>query len=507
LRMAARQKVARGKYDEAQRDLQSALVATRNPVTDLREDQKVKRNSAASADPVTPLPAASPALPACRSTISDNAPGNLKPMSTRSPGRARLINAAWVQSSSDGQSTASAQSQSSAPAQSPTPAPGQDRRPDSTQEGRIQDEIDVVQNRNTPFSGFGDAVTGRTGDPGFGRLIIEDGALSDSITYANKVRFAIEAHGVYLFSGSPNGGSALPFGTLTQGTLFGEQKEFGLAGEGQLSTNTFGLAFGTSPQGFPIHNLVGGMRFRPANGPLTFMFERDSIRDSLLSYAGARDPGTGQVWGGVVSNTGSLQLSHDVRGTGQYVTLNYGFIQGTNVPDNWKVGGSAGVYLRVVKGLSLGLAASGMHYDKNLSFFSLGQGGYFSPQQYYVASIPISWFARHRRFEYQIRAGLGVQYVSEDSSPFFPTQPQLSPNFYSSQVHTGPNYNVEVRVGYRIAPRWYLDLYGAGNNAQNFATQTIGFNLKFLMHRLPTDTDLHVKSIPDWKGRQPFGIE
>src|SRR5439155_1688659 len=74
------------------------------------------------------------------------------------------------------------------------------------------------------------------------------------------------------------------------------------------------------------------------------------------------------------------------------------------------------------KGLSLGINLTGMHYQKNLSFFSLGQGGYFSPQEYGLASIPISWFSRHKRFEYEIRASLGAQYFSQERSPFFPTR-------------------------------------------------------------------------------------
>jgi len=331
--------------------------------------------------------------------------------------------------------------------------------------------------------------------------------VSDSVTFRNRVRLTLEGHAVYLMSGTPDGGSTLQLGTLPQGASFGDQKAFGFAGEAQLSTNTFGLAFGTSSQGFLTHNLTGGLRFRPLNGPFTFLFVRDSVKDSLLSYAGVRDPVTGQAWGGVVSNAGSLQFSHDVRGTGGYASLTYGFIQGLNVPDNWKVAGSAGVYWRVAKGLSVGLSASGMHYDKNLSFFSLGQGGYFSPQQYLVGSIPVSWFARHRRFEYEIHAGLGAQYLKTDSSPVFPTQARLVPAFYAGQVSTGPNYDFLVRVGYRIAPRWYLDAFATGNNAQNFATQTVGFTLKFLLRPLPTNTDLHVDSIPDWRGKQPFGIQ
>ena len=46
-----------------------------------------------------------------------------------------------------------------------------------------------------------------------------------------------------------------------------------------------------------------------------------------------------------------------------------------------------------------------------------------------------------------------------------------------------------------------------GKQRTQYATQSVGFSVKFLVHPLPTDTDLHPKSIPDWKGNQPFEIQ
>jgi cellulose synthase operon protein C len=377
-------------------------------------------------------------------------------------------------------------------------------------EQQIQDEIDVVQNRNTPFVNFGDIASGRAGDPGIDRLIVEDGVIGGSVTANNEVRFGVEAHGIYLFSGTPDGRSKSQFGTLAPGVTFGQQATAGVTGELELSTATFGLDFGATPQQFTVPNFTGGIRFRPLNGPITFLATRDSVKDSLLSYAGVRDSGTGIIWGGVVSNTGTLQFDHKDRQGGQYASGSFSYLTGKNVPNNWEASANAGLYFTIVKGLAVGLNANGMHYDRNLSFFSLGQGGYFSPQQYGLASIPISWFSRHKRFEYEIRASLGAQYFSQDSSPFFPVRVNAilpTQGSYRSETHTGPNYSFALRLGYRLAPHVYLDTFATANNARNYATQTVGFSLKFLAHRLPTNTDLHVNSIPDWRGNQPFAIE
>jgi hypothetical protein len=384
------------------------------------------------------------------------------------------------------------------------------------EERNTQDQTDAVRNRNTPFVAATDFASGRTGNPGFSRLTIEDGALSDFYTVSNKVRFGIGGHGVYLFSGAPNGRTGDRFGSLAPRTIFAEQTALGYAAEAQVSTDTFGLMVGTSPLRFPVHKLVGGLRFRLLNGPLTFFAVRDSVKDSLLAYAGARDPGTGIVWGGVVSNLGTLQLRWDPSPDGKnsrfggYISGGGGLTQGKNVPNNSRAIGNAGAYRVITKGLMLGVNVSGMHYDKNLQFFSLGQGGYFSPQKYAVASVPLSWFSRHKRFEYRIRASGGVQYVSEDASPFYPTSAGAAlphQGLHASYKHTGPNYSGDLRLGYRVSPHTYFETFAAANNSRNYTYGAVGFSLKFLIHRLPTDADLHVNSIPDWAGNQPFGIQ
>jgi len=64
-----------------------------------------------------------------------------------------------------------------------------------------------------------------------------------------------------------------------------------------------------------------------------------------------------------------------------------------------------------------------------------------------------------------------------------------------------------LRLGYRVSPHAYFETFAIANNARNYTYQSAGFSLKFLIRRLPTDTDLHPNSIPDWQGNPPFGIE
>ena len=502
LEMKGKEVVANGNYEAGQDYLKSALRAAENPNLQQQNfvaDQQIPSRANSSEVDRRPNPpnvmAPPEQVPACRQNISYRALDEY---------HVKLASLTFDDQGTGGDQDSNTNQNSKIQEDSIVEVGN------VQQEQRLQDEIDVVQNRNTPFVDVGDTASGRAGDAGIDRLIVEDGVIGGSVVATNTVRISALAEGIYLLSGTPNGQSKSRFGTLAPGALFPQQSTGGMTGQFQLSTATFGLEFDPTPSEFPVSNLLGGLRFRPANGPITFTLTRDSVKDSLLSYAGVRDPATGVIWGGVVSNTGTVQFDHKARRAGQYASVSFSYLTGKNVPSNWAGSGNAGFYVVIAKGLSLGLSVAGMHYDKNLSFFSLGQGGYFSPQAYGLAAIPISWYSRHERFEYEIRASLGAQYFSQDSSAFFPTQVGVvlpAQGVYFGTHNTGPNYSFLARLGYRLAPHVYFDTFASANNARNYAVQSVGFSLKFMLHRLPIETDLHPNSVPDWKGNQPFAIQ
>ena len=532
LHMTARQDIARGNYDEGEAELRSALVALRE-----QDPPSLPAKTAASVNE----DAGADSLHIVRDGSNDQAGSTqsaqpCKAETSRGVNEARIrpmslvfsvshVNKAYLRYAAFQESQQPQQQQQPEPPQQqpqqaqqmlqPSPQPQTQRPPQQQQEEQMEDEVDAVQNRNTPVTTTGAVGTGRIGDAGIDRLIIGDTLLGSAYTASNRVRLGIEGHGVVAYSGTPDGSSTLMFGTLPAGALFGTQSKVGYSGLAQLSTNTFGMAFGTSPQGFAVHNLIGGIRYRPNNGWLTIEGIRDSVKDSLLSYAGARDPGTGIRWGGIVSNTGTVRVdsapSTNIRykTIGEYASGSYSFIQGQHVPDNWSVSGNAGLYWQIVQGLTVGVNANAMHYDRDLKYFSFGQGGYFSPQEFYLASIPISWYSRHPRFEYEVRFSGGVQYLHEAASPFYPVLPgsaAITQGTYASDNTTAPNYDAVMRMGYRVTPHVYFDTFATANNSQNYYTQSVGFNLRFMVDRIPTSTDLRVNSIPDWTGKQPFSV-
>lgn len=97
------------------------------------------------------------------------------------------------------------------------------------------------------------------------------------------------------------------------------------------------------------------------------------------------------------------------------------------------------------------------HYDKNLYGFSLGQGGYYSPNFYLSFTIPIDYRRRIANWSYAFGATVTWSYAQTNNMMQYPI-PNLIPNFNSADnsIKTGgtsPGYGysllalVERRLG------------------------------------------------------------
>jgi tetratricopeptide (TPR) repeat protein len=398
----------------------------------------------------------------------------------------------------------------------------------------IEKDLQAVEARNTPFFDNGASVQGRTGQAGYDKLMIEQANLEASTTLGNAVRVSLMVHPTYLDAGAADGTSTLNFGSQKGGPS-GVQTASGVAAEGQLATQTFGLRVGTSPDGFLVRNWVGGVRLNPAGGPITLMFNRDNVRDTMLSFAGQRDPVSNRVWGGVVSNAFSVLGNWGDENSGIYANFDYQLIRGQDVANNTRFDGSVGNYFRVYTrkdgSLTIGMNLTGMHYDKNLRYFTFGQGGYFSPQQYFLFNAPVRWTGWWRqKLQYSVSGSLGAQHFTEDSSPYYPIQPPGQPagpgattppstpgpgrrpaiagteTAYPAFANTGANYSLDVRIGYQLTPHWLGEAFASVNNARDYTATSAGLGIKYLFDARPLSPDLNIIAVPDWKGHQPFAL-
>lgn len=192
------------------------------------------------------------------------------------------------------------------------------------------------------------------------------------------------------------------------------------------------LDIGSTPLGFEETNLVGGIHWQPEiaeNTTLNFTAERRAVKDSVLSYAGAYDAYSGDTWGGVVRTGGRAGINYDTDEGGLYADIGTYRYAGHNVADNQSYNLSLGGYARPVNNerrqLQAGVHVSAMAFDDDLSHFTYGHGGYFSPQDYVSVAFPINY---RENFTDQLTLGgyvaPGFQSYSTDDSDYFPTDPE-----------------------------------------------------------------------------------
>lgn len=376
----------------------------------------------------------------------------------------------------------------------------------------VERQIAAVEARNASFAAMDALLDSRSGRDGFERRTIQELEIEASHTLGNAMRIALVARPTNIDGGTMDGTADLRFGALPRGASMGKQTASGMGAEVQLSGNTFGLMAGVSPQGFAVQNWIGGLRFRPGNGPLQIKLVRENVRDTMLSFAGSRDAVTGQTWGGVVSTGGNLQVNFGDDRSGWYAGGGFYNITGQNVLKNRRMDGTVGAYWKVYgnseSSVTVGLNAFTMRYDKNLRYFTLGHGGYFSPQGYYLVNVPITWSGRYQqRFLYNVTGAFGAQHFREDASPYFPTltalQGRNGPS-YGAISNTGPNYSVQASLLYQIAGHWYAGGFFSMNNTRNFTSQSAGFTVKYLFQERPLISEQNLSSIPNWVGQQPF---
>jgi tetratricopeptide (TPR) repeat protein len=377
----------------------------------------------------------------------------------------------------------------------------------------IAERLQALESRNTPYASIEGNVSTRNGNAGFENRSLQETTITSSLIVADAFRLSLVARPTVIQTGAQDGRTeVLRLGLAPQGTMFAAQSQSGIAAELQLSTANFGLRAGMSPQGFLVKNYIAALRYRPAGGPITITIDRDNIKDSLLSFAGVRDSITKQVFGGVVGNRFGVGGNWGSARRGLYLSGGYQTITGQQVQANRRYDGGGGAYYQILTrkegNLTTGVNLFLMSYDHNLRYYTLGHGGYFSPQMFSLVNVPLLWRgAASRRFEYSVGVSFGSQSFREDASPYFPTMTALQGQngpYYDRQQVAGASYALDFNGLYQLNPNWYLGVFVNVNNARNFRSQSAGFSLKYAFKAKPLGSAFNSSTIPDWKGIQPF---
>jgi tetratricopeptide (TPR) repeat protein len=381
-------------------------------------------------------------------------------------------------------------------------------------------QLRTIEGGYSAWLGGTGTIAHRTGDLGYSALTSLDASFEASVPLGTTARLTFIGHPAFLDSGQANGTAVInlttagvtasvpePIGTMTGATASttppSQQNAAGMGGEAQLTFGNFSIAGGYTPYGFLVSNWIGRVNWRPGKGPITFSFNRDSVKDTQLSYAGLRDPGSissfnpGNIWGGVVANSGNLQYSRGDLTSGFYAGVGGQYLTGFHVQENRRYDGSMGAYWRVFTmpeygQLNVGANFFAMHYTYNLQAFTYGQGGYFSPQSYFLANIPITWTGHYlTKWHYTVLGSFGIQAFSEDTEPLAPLDLGIETNTFNNATlaaltSVGPNYDVRGQAAYAISDHWFVGGFAGANNSRNYTNVNAGFSIRYLFRSQPS---------------------
>lgn len=392
----------------------------------------------------------------------------------------------------------------------------------------LRSEIRDIEQSRVPEFSFGTVVRSRQGENGMSRLTDTEVPMELKFGFGDG-KLGLRLTPMILNAGTPGTSydvlsrfGAGPASALSDTTTSaGSQNDAGLGLGVTYEARNWQADIGTTPLGFGKTDVNAGIRYRQPLGQefsLDLGLSRRPVRDSVLSFAGARDDRTGVVWGGVSASGGRVGLTWDNGSIGIYGHGALHRLTGSYVVSNTKAELGGGVYQHFLReadrtftgGVSLTL----LKYDKNLRYFTFGHGGYFSPQSFIAVALPFEWQERAGRLRYHLKGSLGMQYINEDDAPFFPAsasrqaaavQAATDANatavtgsnslaMYSGQSKTGVGYGFSGAVEYQLQPQLWLGGHFGLDNARNYRQYVGGIYLRYAFE--PLDKPLSLPLTP-----------
>ncbi|MCS6787514.1 MAG: cellulose synthase subunit BcsC-related outer membrane protein [Thiobacillaceae bacterium] len=359
-----------------------------------------------------------------------------------------------------------------------------------------------------PRLGLGIAQRAKAGSRGGSRLHLR---LSPQLSYAR-----VYAGGwleLELSGGTVDAGKVeVPFGSALSGQPAVYTREVGLTAI-QLTWTHLGAAggpllrLGSTPIGGPVPATATfslGWQVRQSGHDWQAALYREPVRDSVLSLVGQRDSGSGAAWGRVLRH-GVLLEGHRQIAAGPWRLsgqLRLEYLQGQAVADNRRFAFSTGLMRDLgVEGLhylQLGPVIRWEGYRRDLSAFTWGHGGYFSPQAFTQLGLALQFESDgppDRRFAGRLNAHR--QRIERDASPCHPLPPPAGPTTctgaYAAERAEGWAGEIELRVVLRLAPRWHLAANAGWRAGPAYRDAALGLTLHYLFE---PQTKLHPEDLP-----------
>ncbi|MFT4252069.1 MAG: cellulose synthase subunit BcsC-related outer membrane protein, partial [Caulobacter sp.] len=339
--------------------------------------------------------------------------------------------------------------------------------------GDIDRQIAEITARTAAEVAGSAQIRARSGEAGLGRLH-ELSAKASASASLGDVRFTASIAPVSIDGGTPSGTAQQRYGgnqIINARAIVGAyepvysaappQSASGAAINLAMAAGPLSADVGTTPIGFGDIDVAGGVVFSPrlgANGQGRLWIERRPVTDSVVAYAGARDPVTGQRWGRVMRTGGGVSLSYDDGASGLYGDAGYSRYDGEHVADNdsyqINLGGYIRPYRRGETEVQVGFNLNQQGFDNNQNFFSLGHGGYFSPKTFTSLTAPISVTGRQGAWKFKGAIAPGYQTYNQAGAAYFPMDAALQTELNTlalSDSDVFPRYLAQSASGFGIS--------------------------------------------------------
>ena len=272
-----------------------------------------------------------------------------------------------------------------------------------------------------------------------------------------------------------------------------KQEEVGTSIAIGFETASVSADIGTKPIGFELFDWVGGAAYSDSlwNIGWSLGVSKRSVTSSLLSFSGSEDLYTSTTWGGTSLYNLGLSLSYDQgTGWGIWALTDAGKISGKQVKENERTRAMGGIYWdwfdRDWLTASIGLNLFTWQYEKDLSEFTFGQSGYYSPQEYKSASLPLNFYGRLGDFTYQVDLSVSISESADDDSVYYPLHTNyqealelISNDSFLGGESTGEGFSAEAMIEYKLTNHWTLGTNITIQKSEFFSPNSLYFYLKY----------------------------
>lgn len=288
-------------------------------------------------------------------------------------------------------------------------------------------------------------------------------------------------------------GTVAPTAPAVQQSLLNQNFSGQVVGVG-LQEDNYRLDIGSTVGNLPVNDWVGGVQWKTDLGPGSLRLElaRRIVSGSVLSMTGAIDPVTGQAWGGARRNGVSAVVYEPITPTLDFVGIaRANLITARHVPDNTELNAqgilSKTIYQKAGQKIEVGASLYLWKFDKNLRYYTYGQGGYYSPQSFASLTLPITWTGSTEKWSWQAQIGIGASRSRESDANLYPLDPLLAqkaaalgnPTVIAGGTGGGSSTSLKLALERQVLPSLALGTVINIDRSQGYNPDVFSFYLKY----------------------------